>query len=163
MRIYTVSDLHVDYPENMHWALSLSDVDYLNDILLIVGDLNHHLGNLKKVFISLKKKFRAIHFVPGNHDLWLLDGQYDCSLEKFYSLQSLCFDLDVHMKPVKYDSVSIVPLMGWCDFSFGRPSHYLRKAWRDFRVCQWSDRLRTNQDINQYFLSLNIENLSITN
>lgn len=67
------------------------------------------------------------------------------------------------MNPIKYDSVSIVPLMGWYDFSFGRPSHYLRKAWRDFRVCQWPDRLRTNQDINQYFLNLNIENLSITN
>ena len=48
MRIYTVSDLHVDYPENMHWALSLSEVDYLNDILLIAGDLSHHLSNLKR-------------------------------------------------------------------------------------------------------------------
>ena len=86
MRIYTAFDLHVDYPGNMHWVLSLTETDYLNDILLIAGDLSHHLGDLKKVFISLKKKFRAVHFVPGNHELWLLDGEHDCSLEKFYAL-----------------------------------------------------------------------------
>ncbi|MDG2140959.1 MAG: metallophosphoesterase [Gammaproteobacteria bacterium] len=70
MRIHTVSDLHVDCRENMHWVLSLSQINYLNDILLIAGDLSHHLGDLKKVFVSLKKKFRAVHFGPGNHELW---------------------------------------------------------------------------------------------
>lgn len=36
-KIYAISDLHVDEPENMKWVQQLSDRKYLNDTIIIPG------------------------------------------------------------------------------------------------------------------------------
>ena len=46
MKVYTVSDLHVDYPENMDWILSLNSTAYLEDILVLAGDVSNDLEDL---------------------------------------------------------------------------------------------------------------------
>ena len=49
MKVYTVSDVHVDYPENMDWVLSLNSTAYLGDILVLAGDVSHNLEDLARV------------------------------------------------------------------------------------------------------------------
>jgi len=163
MRIYALSDLYVDYSENMRWVLSIDESEHLNDILVLAGDLSHTVSDLRRVFLSLSKKFRAVHFIPGNHALWVLDEDYDCSIKKFLGLKSLCLDCGIWMDHAEYSGVSIVPLYSWYDFSFGRPDRYLAKAWRDFRACKWPENFKNNQNITEYFLDLNKKYLSVSN
>eukprot|EP00920_Eleutheroschizon_duboscqi_P031213 GHVT01075482.1.p1 GENE.GHVT01075482.1~~GHVT01075482.1.p1 ORF type:complete len:231 (+),score=13.97 GHVT01075482.1:681-1373(+) len=71
MRIFCVSDLHVDYVENLTWLSSLSDVEYRADIVLVAGDVSHDSSRLLDALQQLKRKFRLVFFTPGNHDVWL--------------------------------------------------------------------------------------------
>jgi hypothetical protein len=36
-KIYAISDLHVDQPENMQWVEQLPNLGYLNDTIIIAG------------------------------------------------------------------------------------------------------------------------------
>ena len=103
MKVYTVSDLHVDYPENMDWILSLNSTAYLEDILVLAGDVSNDLEDLIRVFNSLKSKFKAVHFIPGNHELWVEKDKLNCSLEKFEAVRGLCASLDVELRTVHYE------------------------------------------------------------
>ncbi|MCG8415159.1 MAG: metallophosphoesterase [Pseudomonadales bacterium] len=155
MRIYTVSDLHVDYPENLQWVLNLSDDEHLEDTLIVAGDVSDDMSLLSKVFDALQKKFAAVHFVPGNHELWVDKGNYSCSLEKFDAVIDLCRERGVHVDSHENSHFSIIPLFSWYDFSFGEPDTYLRRAWRDFRACSWPSHLNDSNAVSKHFLDLN--------
>ena len=55
MRVFALSDIHVDYPENMLWVLQLSDTEYRQDILILAGDVTDDLELLRQVFDSLRR------------------------------------------------------------------------------------------------------------
>ena len=71
MRVFALSDVHVDYPENLEWVLGLSNIDYQNDVLILAGDVSDDLKKLELVFEALLGKFCKVLFVPGNHELWV--------------------------------------------------------------------------------------------
>ena len=71
MRLYTVSDLHVDYSENLEWVRSLAAEDYSADRLILAGDITDNLELLASVLSGFVAAFRSVHFVPGNHELWV--------------------------------------------------------------------------------------------
>jgi Icc-related predicted phosphoesterase len=58
------------------------------------------------------------------------------------------------MKPYSLGSLSIVPLFGWYDYSFAKPSDELKKIWTDFTACKWPDGF-LESEITEYFLSFN--------
>ena len=58
------------------------------------------------------------------------------------------------MKPLHRPVVSIVPLLGWYDYSFGAPSQKLRDAWMDYRACRWPGGL-DEEGITRAFTSQN--------
>lgn len=155
MRVFALSDIHVDYAENLAWIMALSDSDYQDDVLLLAGDVTDDMGLLRTVLTQLRACFKGVYFVPGNHDLWVRKEGYSCSLQKFADIQSLCAELDVKTRISTVENLLIVPLLGWYDFSFAEPDRYLRRAWRDFRACQWPETLQDEQAITDYFLSLN--------
>ncbi len=163
MKVYTVSDIHVDYPENMEWILSLDAKAFQEDILVLAGDVSHKLDDLSRVFNSLLAKFKAVHFIPGNHELWLDGDEFSCSLEKFDAVQVLCDGMGIETAHCEYGGLSVVPLYGWYDFSFGDPDKHLTRAWRDFRACAWPTKLESSKDINEHFLNLNRAQLDISN
>lgn len=70
LRIFVVSDLHTDYPENMEWVRNLSGKRHKNDALLVAGDVAETLNNFVLTMSLLKDSFRHVFYVPGNHDLW---------------------------------------------------------------------------------------------
>ena len=41
MRVFALSDIHVDYLENLNWILQLSADEYQQDILVLAGDVSH--------------------------------------------------------------------------------------------------------------------------
>lgn len=175
MRILTVSDLHVDYAENLAWVLQLGNSpteDFSSDVLVVAGDICDNLALLEEVLEHLSGIFAHVCFVPGNHELWVGQSSqepigpeidFDCSLEKFHAVTNLCARIGVQTEPLHLERLSIVPLYSWYDFTFGEPDNYLRRAWRDFRACRWPDHMRHPRLISDYFLGLNEPSLDLNN
>ena len=163
MKVFAVSDVHVDYAENLAWILGLGYKEYANDILILAGDVTEKMSLLEQVLVSLAVSFKVVLFVPGNHELWVQENDFDCSLDKFEAIAELCKSCGVHSDVFELLGISFVPLFSWYDFSFGEPDRDLRRAWRDFRACSWPEHLPGSQDVTEYFLKLNIPKLNIIN
>jgi hypothetical protein len=118
--------------------------------------VSHSIGLLRQVFESLQSKFLQVLFVPGNHELWLHDEEFDCSLRKFDAINELCKATGIRTSRFEHESVDFVPLLSWYDFSFGEPDRYLRRAWRDFRACRWPAKLNSSAAICEHFLEQNL-------
>jgi len=69
VRVFTISDIHADYRENLLKIKNISQSDYKNDILIVAGDISSKLKLISEVSIILKSKFKIVFFVAGNHDL----------------------------------------------------------------------------------------------
>lgn len=154
MRVFAVSDIHVDFEENKRWVSGLSKFDYKEDILILAGDVSENKSRHSDTFKQLKERFAQVCFVPGNHDLWVRHANGENSLDKFNSIVSIAEDYGIFMKPVTFGPVAIIPLIGWYDYSFGRPSDELKKIWGDYRACKWPDGFDA-QAITKYFISKN--------
>ncbi|TQV74245.1 metallophosphoesterase [Exilibacterium tricleocarpae] len=137
MRVFCISDIHIDYEENAAWLSGLSRSDYQNDILIVAGDLTDKLALLKKGLQQLAERFDKVFFLPGNHELWVRNGELQNSLQKFDAIEALAGQLGILTQPFYSESLNIVPLLGWYDYSFGRPGQQLRDGWMDYRVCRW--------------------------
>jgi len=75
-RVFVVSDLHTDYPENMDWVRRLpAEVGAGEgagvDALVVAGDVAETRDNFARTMEVLRGRFGAVFYVPGNHDLWL--------------------------------------------------------------------------------------------
>ncbi|GLQ45304.1 serine/threonine protein phosphatase [Dyella lipolytica] len=139
MRVFAVSDLHLDYAPNREWLEQLSLREYRGDVLILAGDISDKLPLLAEGFNTLMRRFASVLYVPGNHDLWIsTDGLRD-SFEKFAAVRETATQYGVRMTPFRHDDLAIVPLLGWYDYSFGEPDGFLKSAWVDYRACRWPD------------------------
>lgn len=155
MRVFALSDIHIDYSGNQQWIADLSRHDYQGDILILAGDVTDNLAKLEWCFKSLTACFKQVLFVPGNHDLWTLRDKLKIgSLEKFAQIRQMAQDCGVAMQTWQHGDLTLVPLLGWYDFSFGLPGAELLEAWMDFRACSWPDGFDA-QTITRHFLRLN--------
>ena len=155
MRFFAVSDIHVDYPENLQWVKAIDAEKYAEDVLILAGDVTDDLALLGRVLELLQRKFKEVLFVPGNHELWLREEDVDCSLEKFSVIEKLCASQGVKTDVTHFDKVSVVPLYSWYDFSFGEPDRHLLRGWRDFRSCRWPSELNDMAAVSRHFLRMN--------
>lgn len=155
MRIFALSDIHIDYEVNAKWIWNLSGADYRQDLLILAGDVTHKTDQLAACLNALASKFQHLLFVPGNHDLWVIGEQGErTSLQKFAEVGSLAEDCGASMRPFRKDDVLIAPLFGWYDYSFGRPGATLREIWADFRTCRWPPAFEP-ADVAAHFDALN--------
>jgi predicted phosphodiesterase len=154
MRVFAISDLHVDYRENKNWLSHLSASDHLADILLCAGDVSHNLTRLAAAFTQMRKCFLEVLFVPGNHELWVVNDPTHNSFEKFARVLAIAGDCGVRTAPLSLPDLTLAPLFGWYDYSFGVPSAELRQSWSDFHRCSWPEHYDQPR-ITEYFLALN--------
>ena len=154
MKVFALSDIHIDYENNKRWLFNLSMMDYRRDVLILAGDITDNLQTLEQCFIHLSKAFKQVLYVPGNHELWVVRDSVKSSLDKFKKVSQLALDCDITMQPCQFGSLSIVPLLGWYDFSFGEPVGDIQHSWIDFRHCIWPDGYQ-EKEITHYFLSQN--------
>jgi len=162
MKVFAVSDVHVDYRVNKQWLRGLSSVDYREDILILAGDLTGDLSLLEQCLRSLAIKFHKVLFVPGNHELRVVRDKIKSSLQKFHRVLVISSDCGVWIDVYRQGPLSILPLFGWYDFSFGQPCAKLRDTWSDFRTCIWPDSY-TERHIVNYFISRNSAKLATDN
>lgn len=155
MRLFALSDVHIDYPDNARWVEDLSNEDYRDDVLILAGDLTEDSQLLAWCLGQFATKFRQVLFVPGNHDLWVRrDPETGCSLQKFDNVCRIAADAGVSMRPYRHGDTLVVPLLGWYDYSFGEPEEDLFKIWMDYRACNWPDGFDMQQ-VTAHFLAMN--------
>jgi len=143
MRIFALSDLHVDYPENLAWVEALSRSDFTGDVLLVAGDISHEEPLLFRVLEALRARFRSVFFVPGNHDVWLRGTEYVDSLVKFYALMERCraLGLETTAQRAAANGPWLVPLHAWyVQPHEGAGSLYVEKQGEDPRLGMWADK-----------------------
>jgi len=155
MRIFALSDIHVDYEVNAKWIRNLSQSDYRDDLLILAGDVSHKQTLLASCLNALTRRFRQVLFVPGNHDLWVLgEGKEKTSLQKFLEVADTVEASGASMQPFRRDGVLVMPLFGWYDYSFGEPSEILMNVWTDFRACRWPEGYDA-ADVAEHFARMN--------
>jgi Icc-related predicted phosphoesterase len=155
MRVFALSDIHIDFAVNARWIDNLSAADYTADVLILAGDVTDILKSLEWCLGLLAARFRKVLFVPGNHDLWVTrDPQEKTSLQKFDQIAAVADSTGVAMSPLHWDGLSIYPLLGWYDYSFGEPSGLLKAAWMDYRACRWPSGFDERR-ITEHFAALN--------
>jgi len=139
MRVFAISDLHLDYAANREWLQQLPRHEYNDDVLILAGDVSDRLTLLDEAFKTLTKRFAAVLFVPGNHDLWTTRERMRDSFEKLEAVSDAANEHGVRTDIFRADDLAIVPLLGWYDYSFGAADDYLKSAWADYRACQWPE------------------------
>jgi predicted phosphodiesterase len=155
VRIFAISDIHVDYEVNARWLADLSTSDYRADILILAGDVSDSLERVRWALSILTARFRQVMYVPGNHDLWVIrDAKHYTSLDKFAQLCAVVEQSGASLQPRAFDQVLIVPLQGWYDYSFGPPSEELLASWMDYYACRWPAHFEM-RDVAAHFEALN--------
>jgi predicted phosphodiesterase len=160
MRVFALSDIHVDYDVNAKWVADLSVADYQDDVLILAGDVTDNRRLLEWCLGTLAKRFKKVLFVPGNHDLWVIrDDRQKNSLQKFDEVCAAAESSGAWMQAFRERGVSIIPLLGWYDYSFGQPSEELKSTWMDYRACRWPAGY-TDGDVAAHFAALNEKQVS---
>ena len=160
MRVYALSDIHVDYGVNAKWVADVSVTDYRDDVLILAGDVTDALRLLGWCLTILSTRFRKVLFVPGNHDLWVVrDGREKTSLQKFQEVSAVVKDSGASMQPFHEHGVSIFPLLGWYDYSFGEPSEELTSIWMDYHACRWPSGFK-EREITAHFAAFNDKHIA---
>lgn len=155
MRVFALSDIHVDYDVNAKWVRHLSTSDYREDVLILAGDVTHKPSLLAWCLGAFAARFHKLLFVPGNHDLWVMGDAADkTSLQKFGEVADIVEACGASMQPYTKNGLLIVPLFGWYDYSFGQPNQELMQAWMDYRACRWPEGFDAAR-VTQYFSELN--------
>jgi 3',5'-cyclic AMP phosphodiesterase CpdA len=127
MRVFALSDVHIDHEVNANWIAGLSKADHSEDVLILAGDVAHRLRLLEWCLRTLTDRFKKVIFVPGDHDLWVIgEDREKTSVQKFHDVSAGVEASGASMQPFNEGGVSIVPLFGWYDYSFGEPSEDLQ-------------------------------------
>jgi len=161
MRVFALSDVHIDHSANAKWIANLSIAEYQDDVLILAGDVSDTKSLLDWCLSFLTKRFKKVMFVPGNHDLWVIrEAREKNSLQKFDEVCAVVESTGASMQAFRERGVSIIPLLGWYDYSFGEPSDELKSMWMDYRSCRWPSGL-TDRDIAVHFAAFNDERSSV--
>jgi predicted phosphodiesterase len=155
MRVFALSDIHIDYDVNARWVANLSAADYKEDVLILAGDVSDTLRLLDWCLGALARRFKIVLFVPGNHDLWVIrDAREKNSLQKFDEVRAVVESCGASMQAFRERGLSIIPLLTWYDYSFGEKTEELSSIWMDYRACRWPGGL-TEKDIAAHFAAYN--------
>ena len=64
-KVFAIADIHVDYKQNLEFINQLPADKYVDDGLVLAGDVTDHMSLLRSVLESLCTKFKSVFFVPG--------------------------------------------------------------------------------------------------
>lgn len=125
MRLYAISDLHLDYPENRRALVELPR--HADDWLIVAGDIADKFNDIAQGLDLLTERFARVIWTPGNHDLWTLpdDPHNARGAARYESLVKLCRERGVltpedpfAIWPGEGPRCVIAPLFVLYDYSF---------------------------------------------
>lgn len=171
MRLYAISDVHIDFRENDDWIQARLFPQDPTDALLVAGDVSDNLDRLTAFLSLCRLRFARVFYVPGNHDLWVRGDEFPDSLAKFQHLLDLCRRLDISTAPLllgEHDSSPawVVPLFSWYALPGESGSLYVPVEgdpgldfWADNYLLRWPEANSFSHPAT-YFLDLNRSALS---
>lgn len=164
MRLFALSDLHVDFAANLDLVRTLS-TETRQDALIVAGDSSHRLDRSEEALSALVERFAQVFFVPGNHDLWVNDGTdetaHATSLQRMEELERLCYKLGVLTEAAVAGDTWVVPLHGWYEPAFAQsrhadaPTDRISRRWADHQRCRWPADLADDAEITRYMIARN--------
>ena len=157
MKSAIISDIHVDINKDYKVVEAISEYVHEHEIelLLIAGDITNHVKETIKVIAELERQSGAkVLYVPGNHDMWDEDKEYNNNdeiyqqfLEDEHCLSGRCFETDQHI---------IIGDVGWYDYSFGNHEKYTDedfdkmsigdRTFLDFLYNTWAQKNKEHSD-----------------
>ncbi|MEW6755769.1 MAG: metallophosphoesterase [Candidatus Latescibacterota bacterium] len=141
MRLFALSDLHVDFAANAEALRSLAGAEHRGDALIVAGDVAHRLELVRDTLGFLRACFARVFYVPGNHEVWVWGSRGD-SLVQFHRVLEACRQVGVHTSPAEAAGHWVVPLFSWYDASLAdpvAPDAEPLQGWADLRRCRWPD------------------------
>jgi len=143
MHFDLVSDLHIDFWDDNH------HFDWLqyqqSDILVVAGDISDYHDQSINYLIDLKRYYKTIMFVDGNHEHQpnYLDIGPDESSQQWDGLASVVEGIHfLGKEPLTLGNTRFIGRMGWWCFSFGEP--YVTK---EESLAAMFDRTEWTQDV----------------
>lgn len=125
MKSAVISDIHVDINKDYEVIEAIAEYVHEHEIelLLIAGDVTNHVKDTIKVIAELEEKSGAkVLYVPGNHDMWDEDKEYENN-DQIYQM----FLEDEHCLAERYYETEehiIIGDVGWYDYTFGNREKY---------------------------------------
>lgn len=138
MKLYAISDLHLDYRANREALYNLPRRP--DDWLILAGDICDTGAQLAETLDYLRSRFSQLLWVPGNHELWVADEEEGSSVEKYKELVRVCREFGVATPEDEYlvwdgeggrHRIALLHLL--YDYSF-RPSHVAEHEAIDWAV-----------------------------
>ena len=133
MRLFAISDLHLDHGVN---GRALEEMpNHGDDWLILGGDLCTKGQHLESALASLSTRFAKLFWVPGNHELWTSKegGSFLKGQAKYLHLVDIARSFGVHTPEDPFvvwpgDGSLIAPLFIPYDYSFRPDQVPLEKA-----------------------------------
>lgn len=148
--VYVISDVHVDFQENLAWVEDTLVDHGPNSVVVVAGDCTDDLALLRRCLIAFRAKFGTVFYVVGNHELWIRCPGVEPadSFSKFDVIVALCRELGVLTEPawVADYRCLIVPLPSWYDGTLhqyapwespGPHVDHALECWNDTKWCNW--------------------------
>ena len=130
MKLWAISDLHLAADVNRRGLREMRA--YPSDWLILAGDICESTERLIEAFTWCTQKFAKVFWVPGNHELWLVDQRRESmtSPMKYAELVRAARRFGVITPEDPWEIFPptgdvIVPLFTLYDYSF-RPEHISR-------------------------------------
>ncbi|GAA2909697.1 metallophosphoesterase [Streptosporangium fragile] len=127
--LLAISDLHIGYRENRRIVEEMRPVS-ASDWLLVAGDVSEKVSDVAWALGTLRERFAAVVWAPGNHELWTHPGD-PVQLrgeERYRHLVEVCRNLGVVTPEDPYPiwegpegPVAVAPLFTLYDYTFRVP------------------------------------------
>eukprot|EP00438_Fugacium_kawagutii_P003349 Skav228230 [mRNA] locus=scaffold3112:7641:10814:+ [translate_table: standard] len=129
-RVFLLSELRFGHASNEAWVHGIHATKFLDDVLILTGNVADSLRALERGLTALRPKFRRIFYTPGNNEMWItpLESQmFPDSLCKLWAILELCDRLGVDVGPAAVaEGVFVVPLFSWYNPEFDTEDPYAK-------------------------------------
>ena len=147
MRIQYMSDLHMEFIDNLHYINS-NDFDVMGDVLVLAGDtlyLNNDIIPRMKFWNWASDNFRKVLLIPGNHEFYCYDDVAKHGDSWQYMLRK---NIGYYYnKVVRIDDVDFILTTLWSMIS-PEEDYFVWRGLNDFRQINYNGHRLTIEDYN---------------
>jgi len=161
-KVYAITDVHFDQLGKEEWAHSIHSTKFLEDSLIVTGNVADSFRAIGRALTVLRSKFRRVFYVPGNHEMWLNSTEskrFPDSFCKLWAIMDLCDELDVDMFPAAIcKDVFVVPLLSWYNAAFDMKDPFPDPKAEHDKYSKWP--IDQHGQVWRYMLRLNQESVN---
>lgn len=148
MRIQYMSDLHLEFKDNLDYIKS-NDFDVMGDVLVLAGDtlyLNNNFMPRMKFWNWASKNFRQVMLIPGNHEFYAFEDvtkrgdSWQCLFRKNIGYY--------YNKVVRIDDVDFILTTLWSMIS-PEDEYFVWRGLNDFHQIKYYGHRLSIEDYNQ--------------